>query len=464
MEEKQQLRKRADHDQQQEDDGKDLGAFVDLTLPPELLSRNQDGDKTSLSMFAVMKEPKVCLIPNFISDEEIAHLLNLAEESKAWVPSVVWRGGDLEQRTSNSFMLRTSETPVVAAIEQRAAAVAGVPVEMVERLNVIRYSPGQQFGEHHDGSSRPSTVFVYLNNCLGGGGETRFGRMGVQVKPIKGCAVFWRNLHPDGSRDLRLMHQGMPPDKDVKYGLNCFISQTPRGAPNTYDNSQSIMMPPWWSRSSMGCRDIRVLSLRALTEAHAPQALREDSEDINYENERSFTVLKISSNPWFCAVPKFLDAEEIKVILDICPTHDDGWSPVPTIVERGNSCYYSLKGQPVASSIAEALSSLIDDVSPDLVDDVWIERYKPGQYISERLAGDRYRYSVLVYLDDLEGGEDDIGTDFKHCTFQFRALKGCAIIWQNTLKDGSIDNRLRHSELPLPFVRHHLQCSILAPS
>jgi len=97
----------------------------------------------------VHKEPKITIIPNFISDAEVEHLLELSEEF--WVPSVVGAGvyktndemKDLsnqpsKNRTSFSCMLRSAQTPRVESVEHRLAHLAGMDVEYLERLNMVR--------------------------------------------------------------------------------------------------------------------------------------------------------------------------------------------------------------------------------------------------------------------------------------------------------------------------------------
>lgn len=79
----------------------------------------------------------------------------------------------------------------------------------------------------------------------------------------------------------------------------------------------------------------------------------------------------------------------------------------------------------------------------------------------ERHAGTQRQYSMLLYLEDEILGCEDGATDFKHSTFQFRAMKGAAVVWRNIFPDGSADLRLRQTEMPLPeMARHHLTCHI----
>ena len=132
-----------------------------------------------------------------------------------------------ETRTSFSCVLDTAD-PVVNLIVRRVAFVAGYPPSHVERLSMLRYEPGQYFKLHHDGQFRPRTVFIYLNTLPEGEGETHFPNLGLRFRPTKGVAIMWTNPLPDGTSDMRLMHQALPPVTAFKYAMNCFVNENPR--------------------------------------------------------------------------------------------------------------------------------------------------------------------------------------------------------------------------------------------
>merc|ERR1712232_1361059 len=95
-------------------------------------------------------------------------------------------------RTSQSCILLYAQTSIVERLEHRLASLANLPVEQLERLVVVRYSPGETFAEHHDGKFRPKTVFVYLNDLPEGDqGDTYFPHLGFSFVPRAGCAVMW---------------------------------------------------------------------------------------------------------------------------------------------------------------------------------------------------------------------------------------------------------------------------------
>lgn len=74
----------------------------------------------------------------------------------------------------------------------------------------------------------------------------------------------------------------------------------------------------------------------------------------------------------------------------------------------------------------------------------WLDPTTPGHVEDLRRRGQRIA-TCLVYLnDDFEGGE----TAFEAGGLRYRGRKGDALMWANTLPDGSIDHRTRHAGLP----------------
>ena len=186
-----------------------------------------------LTSYVVCLEPKISVLPNFLSPEECTHLIDLAEQV-GFSQSLVGRGSYSNSssfsnqistnRTSQSVTLDPRADRVVSEIELRLAGLVGLPVEHLESLVVVKYLPGQLFNDHHDGTFRSHTVFLYLNQ-VAAGGETRFPNLGLRIKPSMGAAVLWRNTMLDGSEDSRTVHAGLPPEGCVKFGVNCFFNQ-----------------------------------------------------------------------------------------------------------------------------------------------------------------------------------------------------------------------------------------------
>ena len=210
-----------------------------MTLPPGIRAC------ASLQEVIVSEDPRLVIFKDFLNDAEIDYVLKLAEGN--FRPSITGAASayDLNSakenrmtvlqerhsstRTSYSCVLDAND-PVVELLVRRVAAIAEQPPSHVERLSVLRYEPGQRFNLHHDGQFRPRTVLVYLNTLPEGEGETRFPHLGLRLRPTRGVAAMWTNPLADGTADLRVSHEGLPPASASKYALACFVNERPRTA------------------------------------------------------------------------------------------------------------------------------------------------------------------------------------------------------------------------------------------
>ncbi|XP_016305010.1 prolyl 4-hydroxylase subunit alpha-2-like [Sinocyclocheilus anshuiensis] len=120
------------------------------------------------------------------------------------------RGGVSKIRTSQSVSLK-EDYPVVARVNQRIADITGLSMESAEDLHVQNYGIGGKYEPHYDAwdtaNGRIATFLIYMSD-VEIGGATVFPKVGVALKPKKGSAVFWYNLHKNGNVDLNTEHAG----------------------------------------------------------------------------------------------------------------------------------------------------------------------------------------------------------------------------------------------------------------
>ncbi len=74
----------------------------------------------------------------------------------------------------------------------------------------------------------------------------------------------------------------------------------------------------------------------------------------------------------------------------------------------------------------------------------WLDPANPGYAADLAARGQRIATCLVFLNDDFEGGE----TAFEAGGLRHRGRKGDALLWANTLPDGSIDRRTRHAGLP----------------
>lgn len=74
----------------------------------------------------------------------------------------------------------------------------------------------------------------------------------------------------------------------------------------------------------------------------------------------------------------------------------------------------------------------------------WLDPALPGYAADLAARGQRIATCLVFLNDDFEGGE----TAFEAGGLRHRGRKGDALLWANTLPDGSVDRRTRHAGLP----------------
>jgi prolyl 4-hydroxylase len=168
--------------------------------------------------------PHAVLFERLLSPTECAYLIKVAED--LFEPSMVY---DESQRLVRDT-IRTSdgatinwlmEDPAVVALNRRIAAATGTAHENGEALQVLRYSPGQEYHPHFDWVSgapiqRVWTALVYLNDEYEGG-ATRFVRTGLEVRGSSGDMLLFSNADEEGNGDPLAEHAGLPVTAGTKF-------------------------------------------------------------------------------------------------------------------------------------------------------------------------------------------------------------------------------------------------------
>lgn len=172
-----------------------------------------------------LRADTIFLLHDFLGTEECAAFISLSEttgyeEAMITTPS----GPKMLKAIRNNDRLIWDDEALAAQWWQRAKAF--IPdidgwrgCGMNERFRFYRYTPGQLFARHRDGSFQRSeaessrmTFMVYLNAGYSGG-CTRFGRDkpgDLTVEPRSGTALVFRH---------DLMHEGEEVSDGVKYVL-----------------------------------------------------------------------------------------------------------------------------------------------------------------------------------------------------------------------------------------------------
>lgn len=176
----------------------------------------------------------------FLSTDECSQLIALAK-GRLKPSSVVDSDSGVDGRNdrvrvSESVVTFKGENSLVSDVERKISVVAGCPVSHLENLQLTRYGPGGFYVPHNDffefsnpaasqilkrGGQRVATFVIYLNTPLMGG-TTDFPRLGVEVQPEEGKALFF--TYPN--MDRTLFHGGSKVVAGEKWILVTWVRQS----------------------------------------------------------------------------------------------------------------------------------------------------------------------------------------------------------------------------------------------
>ncbi|XP_019723225.1 prolyl 4-hydroxylase subunit alpha-3 [Hippocampus comes] len=184
--------------------------------------------------------PLVVLFHRFVTDDEAQRIKDLARTRLQ--RSVVASGekqATVDYRISKSAWLKDSAHSVVGELDRRIAAVTGLNVTHPsgEYLQVVNYGIGGHYEAHFDHATSPSspvfrlntgnrvaTFMIYLSS-VEAGGSTAFIYGNFSVPVVKNSAIFWWNLHRNGSGDEDTLHAGCPVLIGDKWVANKWIHE-----------------------------------------------------------------------------------------------------------------------------------------------------------------------------------------------------------------------------------------------
>lgn len=193
-----------------------------------------------VKVLLTLRQPHIVLLGNVLSDEECDAMAAYCEPRLVRSPVVNDADGSMQlhqNRSSRGTMIQRGETPLVARVEARLAALAHWPVERGEGMQVQHYQATNEYQPHFDwfdpalpgprkhmdhGGQRLGTFVLYLSEVESGGG-TSFPSIGLEVFPNKGGAVFFLNTDTQHLPDTLTLHAGSPVIEGVKVIANKWL-------------------------------------------------------------------------------------------------------------------------------------------------------------------------------------------------------------------------------------------------
>lgn len=190
----------------------------------------------------VEEQGRLLWIDGFLKPGQCEEILSELEFAHWW-PSTVARYATKDRVEIARSSARVSEstdgewfsaplTRMIRSIEKRLSLIVpGVPARC-ERWQATRYARGGKFDFHFDcghwakepAGERARTILIYLDSPAAGG-ATCFRELDLEVRPVAGRLVVWRNLRANGKCDPDMLHAGAPLRKGTKTVLVTWVRQ-----------------------------------------------------------------------------------------------------------------------------------------------------------------------------------------------------------------------------------------------
>ncbi|KAI4458952.1 prolyl 4-hydroxylase alpha subunit [Holotrichia oblita] len=171
-------------------------------------------------------DPQILIFHDVMADHEIATIKALARPhfQRATVQNfTTGTSKTANYRISKTAWLIKTIHEHIKDVVQRVGDMTGLTMKSAEDLQVVNYGIGGHYEPHYDFAkkeetnsfksfafgNRIATVLFYMSD-VAQGGATAFVNLKVAVRPKKGSAVFWYNLHSSGEGDSRTLHAACP--------------------------------------------------------------------------------------------------------------------------------------------------------------------------------------------------------------------------------------------------------------
>ncbi len=181
-----------------------------------------------------LARPRLMVFDQVLTRDECQQLIALSESKLARSTTIDEATGRAEEhadRTSSGTFFALNETPFIAGLDARIAALMRLPVENGEGLQILNYQVGGEYKPHYDyfppdqpgsalhlatGGQRVATLVMYLNEVEEGGG-TAFPELGLTVAPAQGSAVYFSYCNSSNQLDPLTYHGGDPVTRGEKW-------------------------------------------------------------------------------------------------------------------------------------------------------------------------------------------------------------------------------------------------------
>ncbi|OAH60125.1 2OG-Fe(II) oxygenase [Domibacillus aminovorans] len=181
------------------------------------IGSNIQTEDREINIIARLEEPLIVILGNVLSDEECDELITLSKDKMQ--RSKIGTAREVNEiRTSSGMFFQKNENDIITKVEKRISSIMNIPIEHGDGIQILKYTPGQEYKAHFDffsptskaaKNNRISTLVMYLND-VEQGGETFFPKLNFSVSPQKGTAVYFEYFYNDKNVNELTLHGGTP--------------------------------------------------------------------------------------------------------------------------------------------------------------------------------------------------------------------------------------------------------------
>lgn len=221
------------------------GAYV--YEPPRLAAGNHiHTHDREVQVLLRVNKPVVAVLGNVLSGEECDELIRRSRDKLQRSTTVDPVRGTFEviaERSSEGTYFAINADAFIARLDRRISELMNCPVDHGEGLQILHYNGGGEYRPHWDyfppndagsaaqmavGGQRVSTLVMYLND-VPTGGATVFPKLGLEVCPAKGSAVYFEYTNSRGQIDPLTLHAGAPVTQGEKWIVTKWMRQRSYG-------------------------------------------------------------------------------------------------------------------------------------------------------------------------------------------------------------------------------------------
>ena len=220
----------------------------EVSASTALSAHQQTIDELSSALIRVYEPSKVLdkslpieVYESILSEYECRYLItkfNALLKPSMVVDPVTGRGKIDSVRTSYVAVIEPTHCDwITRKLDKTISQITHTLRQNGEALNLLRYSPGQQYKPHYDGlneindalmfkdgKQRIKTALVYLNT-ISEGGETLFPKLDIRIAPKSGTMVVFSNSDENGKLLLNSYHAGAPTVSENKWLVTKWIRE-----------------------------------------------------------------------------------------------------------------------------------------------------------------------------------------------------------------------------------------------